>query len=109
MERLTLRDALASDRLEDFVRLANGSDLERALALLVTIRWSQNHRLGSQEHPILSRVEIAVTAKPWSDLLTCPQSHMRDGLPVAQLGATSSQVPSNGFSYLGAQVLRLLS
>jgi hypothetical protein len=65
MERLTLRDALASDRLEDFVRqeeasgveLANGSDLERALALLVTIRWSQNHRLGSQEHPILSRVE----------------------------------------------------
>jgi uncharacterized protein YehS (DUF1456 family) len=42
--RLTLREALASDRLEDFVRqeeargveLANGSDLERALALLIT-------------------------------------------------------------------------
>jgi hypothetical protein len=39
-----LREALASDRLEDFVRqeeargveLANGSDLERALALLIT-------------------------------------------------------------------------
>ena len=43
---LTLRNALASDRLEDFVRqeeargieLANGSDLERALALLITQR-----------------------------------------------------------------------
>jgi hypothetical protein len=44
--RLTLREALASDRLEDFVRqeeargieLDNGSDLERALALLITQR-----------------------------------------------------------------------
>jgi hypothetical protein len=44
--RLTLREALASDRLEVFVRqeasrgveLARGSDLERALALLVTQR-----------------------------------------------------------------------
>ena len=51
MERLTLRDALASDRLDAFVRqeeargveLVAGSDLERALALLITIRWSQNH------------------------------------------------------------------
>ena len=42
--RLTLREALASDRLEDFVRqeeargveLANGSYFERALALLIT-------------------------------------------------------------------------
>ena len=49
--RLTLREALASDRLEDFVRqeeargveLANGSDLERALALLIT-----QHRLEDQ-------------------------------------------------------------
>jgi hypothetical protein len=48
MERLTLREALASDRLEAFVRqeessgveLVTGSDLERALALLITIRWS---------------------------------------------------------------------
>jgi uncharacterized protein YehS (DUF1456 family) len=48
--RLTLREALASDRLEDFVRqeeargveLANGSDLERALALLVTQRRSED-------------------------------------------------------------------
>ena len=46
MERLTLREALASDRLEAFVRqeedhgieLASGSDLERALALLITQR-----------------------------------------------------------------------
>ena len=48
--RLTLREALASDRLEDFVRqeeargveLANGSDLERALALLITRRQSED-------------------------------------------------------------------
>jgi uncharacterized protein YehS (DUF1456 family) len=49
-KRLTLREALASDRLEDFVRqeetrgfeLANGSDLERALALLITQRRSED-------------------------------------------------------------------
>jgi hypothetical protein len=42
---LTLREALALDRLEDFqqaetrgVELASGSDLERALALLITRR-----------------------------------------------------------------------
>jgi len=43
---LTLREALALDRLEDFVQqeetrgveLASGSDLERALALLITRR-----------------------------------------------------------------------
>ena len=46
---LTLREALASDRLDAFVRqeeargeeLANGSDLERALALLITQRWAE--------------------------------------------------------------------
>jgi hypothetical protein len=45
---LTLRDALASDRLAAFVRqaeargveLASGSDFERALALLITQRRS---------------------------------------------------------------------
>jgi hypothetical protein len=44
--KLTLREALASDRLEDFVgqevsqgsELAKGSELERALGLLVTRR-----------------------------------------------------------------------
>ena len=48
--RLTLREALATDRLDDFVRqeeargveLANGSDLERALALLITQRRSED-------------------------------------------------------------------
>lgn len=43
---LSLREALTTDRLEDFVRqaealgveLVKGSDLERALALLVTQR-----------------------------------------------------------------------
>src|SRR6516165_3787768 len=56
MERLPLREALASDRLEAFVRqeeasgveLVMRSDLERALALLITIRWSENHRLRSR-------------------------------------------------------------
>jgi hypothetical protein len=58
MERLTLREALASDRLEAFVRqeethgveLVTGSDLERALALLVTIRWSETAQSGSNAH-----------------------------------------------------------
>ena len=44
MEHLTLRDALASDRLDVFVReqqddgaeLVTGSELERGLALLIT-------------------------------------------------------------------------
>jgi len=52
-KRLTLREALASDQLEDFVRqeeargveLANGSDLERALALLITQRRSEDRSL----------------------------------------------------------------
>ena len=47
---LSVREALASDRLGDFVRqeeargveLANGSDLERALALLITQRRSED-------------------------------------------------------------------
>ena len=48
MGHLTLREALASDRLEAFVReqqddgaeLATGSELERGLALLITQRRS---------------------------------------------------------------------
>jgi len=52
---LTLREALASDRLAEFVRqaeahgieLASGSELERALALLIT------QRSGTcSQHPI---------------------------------------------------------
>jgi hypothetical protein len=46
---LTLREAVAEDRLADFVRqeedkgveLATGSQLERALALLITKRWTE--------------------------------------------------------------------
>ncbi len=49
-QNLTLRAALAADRLDDFVRqeeamgveLVNGSELERALALLIT----QHRRAG---------------------------------------------------------------
>ena len=53
--RLTLREALASDRLEDFIQqeealgveLANGSDLERALALLITQRRSEDRSFAA--------------------------------------------------------------
>ena len=58
MGDLTLREALASNRLEAFVRqeeargveLANGSDLERALALLIAQRRSKllQHRRSFQ-------------------------------------------------------------
>jgi hypothetical protein len=52
---VTLREALASDRLEDFVRqaeargveLTSGSELERALALLITQRRSEAQSLRS--------------------------------------------------------------
>jgi hypothetical protein len=52
MRYLTLRQALASDRLAEFVRqaeargaeLASGSDFERALALLITQRRSEPAR-----------------------------------------------------------------
>jgi hypothetical protein len=50
--RLTLREALASDELDAFVQqeeafgveLAKGSDLERALALLITQRLTKTPR-----------------------------------------------------------------
>ena len=58
MGHLTLREALASDRLETFVReqeddgaeLVSGSELERGLALLITQRRSlaAEGRLGHQ-------------------------------------------------------------
>jgi len=58
---LTLREALASNLLEDFVRqaeargveLVSGSDLERALALLITQRRSGIFALvrGESEAP----------------------------------------------------------
>lgn len=68
---LTLREALASDRLADFVRqaeahgdeLAKGSELERALALLITQRRSEicrQSQLGGyrllRTHPHLKQV-----------------------------------------------------
>jgi len=56
--RLTLREALASDQLDAFVQqeeafgveLANGSDFERALALLITQRLTRKGR-RSKPHP----------------------------------------------------------
>jgi len=61
MGHLTLREALASDRLEAFVReqqddgaeLVTGSELERGLALLITQRRSLAAvgRLGHQPTP----------------------------------------------------------
>jgi uncharacterized protein YehS (DUF1456 family) len=63
--RLTLREALASDRLEDFVRqeeargveLANGSDLERALALLITQRRSEDRSFTRRLRKSSARAE----------------------------------------------------
>jgi hypothetical protein len=57
--RLTLREALASDQLDAFVQqeeafgveLANGSDFERALALLITQRLT---RKGRRSKPLFS-------------------------------------------------------
>jgi hypothetical protein len=51
---LTLREALAEDRLDDFVRqeedrgaeLANGSEFERALALLTAQRMSDTRYMS---------------------------------------------------------------
>ena len=56
---LTLREALAEDRLDDFVRqeegrgveLANGCELERALALLITKRRSHRTPTSAVEWP----------------------------------------------------------
>jgi hypothetical protein len=65
---LTLREALASDRLADFVQqaeahgveLARGSELERALALLITQRRS----CSSHQHPIkIGEPELCETAR----------------------------------------------
>ena len=68
--RLTLREALASDRLEDFVRqeearclpLAKGSDLERALALLITQRRSGNRTSRSAEYQQCDQPEALPTS-----------------------------------------------
>jgi hypothetical protein len=68
--RLTLREALASDRLEDFVRqeearglpLAKGSDLERALALLITQRRLGNRTSRSAEYQQCDQPEALPTS-----------------------------------------------
>lgn len=69
MGHLTLREALASHRLDDFVReqqddgaeLATGSDLERGLALLITHRsLTAEGRLGHQ-----ATLELARTPRAW--------------------------------------------
>ena len=60
---LTLREALAEDRLDDFVRqeedrgveLANGSDLERALVLLITQRRLEARSACSDSRRQVSR------------------------------------------------------
>ena len=60
---LTLREALASDRLAEFlqqaeahgVELTSGSELERALALLITQR-----RLGTCSHHAIKVDETAL-------------------------------------------------
>jgi hypothetical protein len=68
MGHLTLRKALASDQLDTFVReqqddgaeLVTGSELERALALLITQRRSlaAGGLLGRQATPCSNRAAI---------------------------------------------------
>jgi hypothetical protein len=63
MERrhVTLREALASDQLEAFVRqeealgveLAKGSDFERALALLITQRLTKKRAPANTDAPVV--------------------------------------------------------
>ena len=63
---LTLSEALAADRLDDFVRqevamgaeLVNGSELERALALLIT-----RHRRAGYRHSRAARIQLDKVAQ----------------------------------------------
>jgi len=74
-KRLTLREALASDQLEDFVQqeeacgaeLAKGSDLERALALLVTTRHRSDAR--SLYNSLWTRLRAADSSRRYLLLL----------------------------------------
>jgi hypothetical protein len=64
--RLTLREALASDQLDAFVQqeeafgveLANGSDFERALALLITQRLTRKGTGRSRTRSVFWRVSL---------------------------------------------------
>jgi hypothetical protein len=66
---LTLREALAHDQLEQFVRqeetrgieLGRGSDIERALALLVTQRKGRSIRLGGNSRTSKPQRSMAAT------------------------------------------------
>ena len=68
---LTLREALASDRLDDFVRqevamgaeLVNGSEIERALALLIT-----KHRRACYRRANLGQRACSSTKLPKTSL-----------------------------------------
>lgn len=61
---LTLREALAEDRLDDFVQqeedkgveLANGSEFERALALLIVQRMSDTRSERFTSRSVLTLV-----------------------------------------------------
>ena len=93
---LTLREAVAEDRLADFVRqeeergveLANGSELERALALLITKR---------RVHVGPCRHRTPTSAVEWP--FFCPPPPCRrvsPFLPVTGFCAIYSK-PSEGF------------
>ena len=70
--QLTLREALASDRLAEFVRqaeacgveLASGSDFERALALLITQRRADSKAREHTVIPFVSRIAGRWSAVP---------------------------------------------
>jgi hypothetical protein len=64
---LTLREALAADRLDDFVQqgvavgaeLVNGSEIERALALLITQHRRAEYRHSSPWAARMQRDKVA--------------------------------------------------
>jgi len=67
---LTLREALAEDRLDDFVQqeedkgveLANGSEFERALALLITQRMSDTRSERFTSRRVFTSAGMAANA-----------------------------------------------
>ena len=81
--RLTLREALASDRLEDFVRqeeargieLANGSDLELAFALLITQRRLEDRSFTAALEKSSARRSRRRKRGPHSGVKRTPAAH----------------------------------
>jgi hypothetical protein len=90
---LTLREALAEDRLDDFVQqeedkgveLANGSEFERALALLITQRMSDTRSERFISRRVFTSAGMAANAS------LCPGDR-----PPGQAGERAGQGQGGG-------------